>query len=256
MLAGSTARYTKTAHHNIHFGHAWRGVFRELIDEQRLMTDPSLLVTNPTRTDPSLAPDGRESYYVLFPTPNLDADIDWREVAPRYRDEVVRTLEARGYVGFGDGIEVEHLTTPLDWEERGMERVRAIEKAGGSLGTPGCVSYLFDRKGLIVIDAKKYPDEDAVMTAALEAGADDFQKQDDVYELTTDPTTFSAVLEAINKAGFETVEAEVKNLAKTYVDVDVEAGKKIIRLIELLDSNDDVSNVYTNANLTDAMMAE
>ena len=69
LLAGSTATYTKTAHHNIHFGRSWNGVFRELIDEKRLMTDPSILVTNPTYSDPSLAPDGKQIYYVLFPTP-------------------------------------------------------------------------------------------------------------------------------------------------------------------------------------------
>jgi phytoene desaturase len=122
LLAGSTARYGKIAHHNIHFGRSWRGVFRELIDEGRLMSDPSLLVTNPTRSDPTLAPDGREIYYVLFPTPNLDAGLDWERLAPLYRDEMVRTLEARGYVGFGDAIEVEDLTTPLEWRDRGMER--------------------------------------------------------------------------------------------------------------------------------------
>jgi len=122
LLAGSSASYPKTAHHNIHFGRSWDGVFRELIDEKRLMSDPSILVTNPTRSDPSLAPDGKQIYYVLFPTPNLDADIDWRTEGPRYRDEVVRTLEARGYVGFADAIEIEHVTTPLDWAARGMER--------------------------------------------------------------------------------------------------------------------------------------
>ena len=136
LLAGSSATYTKTAHHNIHFGHAWRGVFRELIDEGRLMADPSVLVTNPTRSDPSLAPDGREIYYVLFPTPNLDADLDWTELAPRYRDEVVRTLEQRGYKGFGDAIEVEHVTTPLDWEARGMER-----------GAPFAAAHTFGQTG-------------------------------------------------------------------------------------------------------------
>jgi phytoene desaturase len=76
MLAGSSATYSKIAHHNIHFGRAWRGVFDELIEEGRLMSDPSFLVTNPSRSDPSLAPDGKEIYYVLFPTPNLDAPID------------------------------------------------------------------------------------------------------------------------------------------------------------------------------------
>jgi len=122
LLAGSSATYSKTAHHNIHFGRSWDGVFRELIDERRLMTDPSILVTNPTYSDPALAPQGKQIYYVLFPTPNLDADIDWRVTGPRYRDEVVRTLEQRGYIGFGESIELEHVTTPLDWQASGLER--------------------------------------------------------------------------------------------------------------------------------------
>ena len=122
FLAGSSATYTKTAHHNIHFGRSWDGVFRELIKDKRLMSDPSILVTNPTYSDPDLAPAGKQIYYVLFPTPNLDADIDWRVTGPRYRDEIVRTLEERGYIGFGDAIEVEHVTTPLDWAASGLER--------------------------------------------------------------------------------------------------------------------------------------
>jgi phytoene desaturase len=136
LLAGSTAQYSQIAHHNIHFGHSWDGVFRELIDEGRLMSDPSVLVTNPTRTDPSLAPDGKQIYYVLFPTPNLDAGIDWATERSRYRDHVVETLEARGYVGFGDAIEVEHITTPLDWRARGMER-----------GTPFAAAHSFFQTG-------------------------------------------------------------------------------------------------------------
>lgn len=122
LLAGSSAQYSKIAHHNIHFGRSWRGVFDELIDQRTLMSDPSILVTNPTHSDPSLAPEGRHVYYVLAPTPNLDADIDWRRERSRYRDAVVETLEQRGYIGFGDAIEVEDITTPLDWEARGMER--------------------------------------------------------------------------------------------------------------------------------------
>jgi phytoene desaturase len=135
LLAGSSAEYTKTAHHNIHFGRSWDGVFRELIDERRLMSDPSILVTNPTHSDPDLAPEGKQIYYVLFPTPNLDAPIDWAVEGPRYRDEVVRTLEARGYVGFSDGIEVEHTTTPLDWARQGMERGAPFAAAHSFLQT-------------------------------------------------------------------------------------------------------------------------
>lgn len=122
LLAGSSRSYGHVAHHNIHFGNDWDQVFTDLIDRQRLMSDPSLLVTVPTHDDPSLAPAGKHSYYVLFPTPNLAAGIDWKVEGPRYRDEMVRVLEERGYTGFGDSIEVEHLTTPLQWQEQGMEQ--------------------------------------------------------------------------------------------------------------------------------------
>ncbi len=122
LLVGSSKHYDHVAHHNIHFGESWDGVFDELINKKVLMTDPSVLVTIPSHDDKSLAPAGKESYYVLFPTPNLDADIDWTKEKSRYRDEMIRVLEARGYDGFGDAIETEHMTTPLDWQAQGMER--------------------------------------------------------------------------------------------------------------------------------------
>jgi phytoene desaturase len=122
LLAGSSSTYSKTVHHNIHFGRSWKGVFDDLITRGRLMSDPSFLVSQPTYSDPSLAPDGRHVYYVFFPTPNLDADVDWTTERHRYHDEVLRVVEERGYVGFSDGIEVEHVTTPTDWRDRGMER--------------------------------------------------------------------------------------------------------------------------------------
>ncbi len=120
LLAGSTAQYDQLAHHNIHFGAAWREVFEELASG-RLMTDPSILVSNPTHSDPTLAPAGRQIYYVLAPTPNTRAPIDWATVGPAYREHVLGTLEKRGYPGLADSIEVEHVTTPADWEARGME---------------------------------------------------------------------------------------------------------------------------------------
>ena len=121
LLVGSSMKYDRLAHHNIHFGHSWDGVFDELINKKTLMTDPSVLVTIPTRDDPTLAPEGKESYYILYPTPNLTADIDWKKQAGPYRDQMIKTLEDRGYDGFGASIETEVLTTPLDWQERGME---------------------------------------------------------------------------------------------------------------------------------------
>jgi phytoene desaturase len=121
LLIGSSKKYDFAAHHNIHFGHSWDGVFDELIKKKQLMSDPSILVTIPTHDDPNLAPPGKHSYYVLFPTPNLDSNIDWTKQARPYRDQMIKTIEERGYTGFGDSIETEVMTTPLDWKNQGME---------------------------------------------------------------------------------------------------------------------------------------
>jgi phytoene desaturase len=122
ILAGSSKSYDHLAHHNIHFGHSWDLVFDELITKRKLMSDPSLLVTLPSKDDPSLAPNGKHSYYILFPTPNLDADIDWKKMKSVYKDQMYATMEQRGYKDFANSVEVEHVTTPLDWQEMGMER--------------------------------------------------------------------------------------------------------------------------------------
>ncbi|MFB9234859.1 phytoene desaturase family protein [Plantactinospora siamensis] len=122
LHVGSRQAYSQIAHHNIHFGKPWRRTFAEVIRHGQLMSDPSLLVTNPTRTDPSAAPADRQTYYVLAPVPNLDrAPLDWRGgLDRRYADELMRTLEERGYVGFADGVEVLHTVTPADWADAGM----------------------------------------------------------------------------------------------------------------------------------------
>ena len=121
LLAGSSNKYPQAAHHNIHFGQSWGKIFDEIIDEGKLMSEPSFLVTIPTKDDPQLAPKEKESYYILFPTPNLSADIDWKKHTSIYRDYMVKTMEQNGYANFGGSIEVEDITTPLEWQERGME---------------------------------------------------------------------------------------------------------------------------------------
>jgi phytoene desaturase len=135
---GSSRAYTKIAHHNIHFGAAWKGTFDEVIKRGELMSDPSLLVTNPTHTDPTAAPAGRQTYYVLAPTPNLDvAPLEWRgDLGRRYADELAGVLEERGYVGFADGIEVEQVITPADWADQGM-----------AAGTPFAAAHTFAQTG-------------------------------------------------------------------------------------------------------------
>ena len=119
---GSRQGYSGIAHHNIHFGRAWRTTFDEVITHGRLMSDPSLLVSNPSRADASLAPPGRHAYYVLAPAPNLDrAPLDWRSgFADRYADELVATLEERGYRDFAAGVELRRVVTPADWADAGM----------------------------------------------------------------------------------------------------------------------------------------
>lgn len=125
------------AHHNIHFGRAWRATFDDVTRYGRTMRDPSLLVTNPTRTDRSVAPADRETYYVLAPAPNLAAgSIDWRRTGDRYADEIVGVLEDRGYPGLSGAAEVRHVTTPADWEAAGM-----------AAGTPFAAAHTFTQTG-------------------------------------------------------------------------------------------------------------
>ena len=135
---GSSQSYSKIGHHNIHFGKAWKGTFDELINKGLLMSDPSLLVTNPSHTDPSVAPDGRQTYFVLAPTPNLETGpIDWRGgMGERYADELLGVLEQRGYVGFRDGVEVQRIITPADWADQGM-----------AAGTPFAAAHSFTQTG-------------------------------------------------------------------------------------------------------------
>ncbi|SDY24875.1 phytoene desaturase [Micromonospora pattaloongensis] len=139
LHVGSRQSYGRIAHHNIHFGRQWKGTFDEIIKRGQLMSDPSLLVTNPSRADPSLAPPGRQTYYVLAPTPNLDRgrDLDWRGgLTARYTDELIETLERRGYRGFRDGIEVSRVVTPADWADLGM-----------AAGTPFAAAHNFMQTG-------------------------------------------------------------------------------------------------------------
>jgi phytoene desaturase len=127
LHAGVTRARPELAHHTISFGRAWRDTFREIVDDGRLMSDPSLLVTRPTATDPTLAPPGGDLLFVLAPCPNTDRGrIDWARVGPAYRDELLGVLEARGHPGIGTltgdlgDVEVSRLVTPADWTADGL----------------------------------------------------------------------------------------------------------------------------------------
>ncbi|OJW05641.1 MAG: transcriptional regulator [Planctomycetales bacterium 71-10] len=131
---------------------------------------------------------------------------------------------------------------------------RLFDAAGGNLGATGCVSYLFAFKGLFVVDPK-HVQEDALMEVALEAGADDVELVDGYYEVTCAPQQFEAVRKALEDAKIATESAETSYIPSTSVDLDVEAGKKMLKLRDMLDENDDVQNVYANDNIPEEVLA-
>ncbi|MEV0965229.1 phytoene desaturase family protein [Streptomyces sp. NPDC049910] len=139
LHAGTDRTWPGLAHHTISFGAAWKSTFRELTRTGDLMTDPSLLITRPTATDPALAPPGRHVHYVLAPCPNTDVGPDaagWRDLAPRYRQSLLAELDRRGLSGVEAAIEEECLVTPADWTRQGH-----------AAGTPFSVAHTFAQTG-------------------------------------------------------------------------------------------------------------
>jgi YebC/PmpR family DNA-binding regulatory protein len=158
------------------------------------------------------------------------------------------------YEGYGPGgvaVLCEALTDNRN--RTAGELRRAFEAAGGNLGASGCVSYLFNFKGLFVVDPK-HIEEDRLMEVALEAGADDVQLIDGLYEVTCDPKIFEAVRKALEDARVATESAETSYIPTTSVDLDVESGKKMLKLRDLLEENDDVQNVYANDNIPESLV--
>jgi transcriptional/translational regulatory protein YebC/TACO1 len=127
-----------------------------------------------------------------------------------------------------------------------------MSKNGGSLGESGCVSWIFEKKGYILVDKTK-ASEDVVMSAALDAGAEDMKNdpEEGNFEVVTAPEDFTAVKEAIEKAGIVVESAEVTMLPKTYVTLDQKAAEQMVRLMDALEDNDDVQNVYANFDIPD-----
>lgn len=155
------------------------------------------------------------------------------------------------YEGYGPGGTAVIVEIVTDNRNRTAAEIRHIfDKSGGSLGSSGCVAWMFDKKGLLVVEKDAKIDEDELTMAALDAGAADFQALDDVYEIYTEPSDFSAVREALEAAGYEFLSAEVDMIPQNTVDAsDPELVEKIERMLERLDDNEDVQEVYHNADL-------
>ena len=160
--------------------------------------------------------------------------------------ESYESITYEGYGPNGVAVIVEVLT---DNRNRAAANVRnAFTKGGGNMGNSGCVSFMFDEKGLIVIDKEEIDmDEEELMMAALDAGAEDFAAEEDSYEITTAPDDFSAVRETLEAAGIPMASAEVTMIPQTYTELtDEEDIKKMNKLLEMLDDDDDVQNTYHN----------
>ncbi|MER7923016.1 phytoene desaturase [Streptomyces sp. NPDC096057] len=139
LHAGTDRTWSGLAHHTLSFGAKWSRTFEELTRTGDLMSDPSLLITRPTATDPGLAPPGRHLHYILAPCPNTDIGPDaaeWGDLAPRYRESILKELDQRGLDGIGSAIEEECLVTPADWQAQGH-----------AAGTPFSAAHTFAQTG-------------------------------------------------------------------------------------------------------------
>ena len=160
------------------------------------------------------------------------------------------------YEAYGPGGVAILIDALTDNKNRTAADVRSLlTKGGGNLGETGCVSYLFKRKGVITFDGEKYTEDD-VLSAALDAGAEDVVGEDNVIEVTTDPDDFETVLNALSAAGFESEEAGIQKVADTTVTLDNDKTTKVLRLIERIEDNDDVQDVFTNLEIPDDYVPE
>ena len=164
--------------------------------------------------------------------------------------------EEATYEGYGPGGAAVFIESLSDNKNRAVSEIRhALSKHGGNMGENGCVAWMFDKKGYLVIE-KSVIDEEKLMETALEAGAEDVREDGDNFEVITAPEDFEAVKEAIDGAGIESIEAEVTMLPQNMTPLDGDTALKMIKLIDALEDCDDVQKVYTNADLPDDLEIE
>jgi YebC/PmpR family DNA-binding regulatory protein len=157
------------------------------------------------------------------------------------------------YEGYGPGGVALLIETLTDNRNRTAADMRHIlSKRGGTLGTPGSVAYLFNKRGVIIVDASRYTEDDLLV--AIEAGAEDVTADDECFEIVTDPKDLPAVRRALEEAGVELESAEVTQQPTTRTTVDEETAEKLMALIESLDENDDVNEVHANFDVPDDVL--
>ncbi|GAE92589.1 hypothetical protein JCM21714_1596 [Gracilibacillus boraciitolerans JCM 21714] len=167
-------------------------------------------------------------------------------------------FEELTYEGYGPGgiaVMIEVLT---DNKNRTASEIRhAFSRNGGNLGENGCVSFMFDRKGYIVIDQETTEaDEDTMMLEAIEAGAEEMETTDGAYEIYTDPEEFQSVKNALEESGFTLETAEVTMIPQTLSEVDDSAGNKMVNLVQMLEDMEDIQEVHHNMDASDEIMEQ
>lgn len=178
-----------------------------------------------------------------MPNDNIDRAI--KKASGEGGGKDFESVTYEGYGPSGVAIMVETLT---DNKNRTAPDIRhAFEKYGGNLGTTGCVAFMFDRVGTIIIEKSDSVDEDELMMEALELGADDFEELDDAYEITIDPANFNTVRDGLEDAGYTFGMAEVGYVPQNYTNLtDDKALENMEKLLDMLEDNDDVQEVYHN----------
>lgn len=180
---------------------------------------------------------------------NMPNDTIERSIKKAAGDANAVNYESITYEGYGPSGTAIIVETLTDNKNRTASNVRnAFTKGSGNVGTPGCVSFMFDKKGQIIIDKEECDmDPDELMMIALDAGAEDFADEEDSYEVTTAPEDFSTVRENLENAGITMASAEVTMIPQTWVELTDEQDIKLMnRILDLLDEDDDVQEVYHN----------
>ena len=156
-------------------------------------------------------------------------------------------LEEISYEGYGPGGVAILLDILSDNRNRTAANIRHIfSKHGGNLGENGCVAWLFHKKAVFTVDKETFDDEDILMEIAMDAGAEDFSADDDAFEITADPADFNAIESALAEKGIETASAEITQVPDTTVALNDADADKLQKLLDALDDDDDVQNVYSN----------
>ncbi|MFV0349171.1 MAG: YebC/PmpR family DNA-binding transcriptional regulator [Halodesulfovibrio sp.] len=160
------------------------------------------------------------------------------------------------YEGYGPGGVALLIEAATDNRNRTVAEVRhLLNKGGGSMGEAGCVGWMFDRKGVVTVDKDKISEEQ-IMELGLEAGAEDVIDQDTTWEVRAALADFEAVRSAFEEAGIEVASAEMAMIPQNTIEVDAQVGQKLLNLVDMLEDNDDVQNVWANFDLSDEAMAE